>query len=80
MFSSIRGYNHETILLYITIVLFTTLFASMSQSKIIVGTNNVLPQRVVYRFPFFISLFILAFFSCTTAVGTDRSAYAHFFV
>ncbi|MBK5261020.1 MAG: EpsG family protein [Peptostreptococcaceae bacterium] len=79
MFSSIWGYNHETILLYIIIVLFTTLFASMSQSKIITGTNNVLPQRVVYRFPFFISFFILVFFSCTTAVGIDRSAYAQIF-
>lgn len=79
MLSQLLRYDHATVILYISIVVFSTLFASMSQSKIYVDETDSTTYRVTKKGPFLVSFFILAFFASTTGVGIDRSAYAYFF-
>ena len=79
MINMLFSYDRKTIILYILIVFFSTLFAVLSQSKIHVKDKSQIAYRSNHFIYFFISFLILSFFAGTTGVGSDREAYKYFF-
>lgn len=66
-----------TVFLYTFIILFATLFADLAQSKFKIDGNVIYRKHDIHFF--IISFVILAFFSCFSGVGIDRTAYKNMF-
>lgn len=79
---ALQEYDKKTLFLYIAIIIFATIFACLSQSKIKKATinGNELYVRDFNKLPYFLSFFTLAFFVATTANGTDRVVYGNMFL
>lgn len=81
----IRGlldFEKKTLILYVAIVFFATVFACFSQTKPLKSIVNgkFLAQRKFRKLPFALSFFVLAFFAATTSNGTDRITYGKMFL
>lgn len=78
MFLKLSGYHINTILLYFSFVIISTLTAFLSQAKIKIGSLGN-PHRKIHIVPFLMSYLFLTFFAVFNNIGTDKTAYAYFF-
>jgi len=72
MFREFSNFDSQTLVLYFSIVVLSTILGVLSQKK----RSDGIKFRVI---PFFISFILLAFFSCTNDVGIDKENYSYFY-
>lgn len=83
MFNYFITYHFSTILLYISIIIGATFFASLSQfspnKKVEQNYRELSYKNKSTMGWYLVSFFILAFFACNAGVGTDKESYKLFF-
>lgn len=82
MFDKIIREDLGTLILYLSLILFSTIFAFASQSAIRLRKNKngeIKVYRITRLFPFVCSFAVLTFISCFTSVGVDRESYMSIF-
>lgn len=79
MINKIIQEDIKTLLLYVCLVVFATLLAFISQTKVVISVTTDKRIKKIYRktswLPYAFSFLLLTFFSCFSAVGVDREAY-----